>query len=128
MIIKMTVKDNDYSEILENFAKTILRFRFSEHLNSPDVDPKIQFLAIKRENKFEQLTNPVKRDKLTDDEKKFVIEYIKDAFKVFAVGNSSNSFLLLKQFNVIIKNSFIEKWENDECVYFLTRSNTIITQ
>ena len=120
MIIKMTVKDNDFGDILENFAR---------NLNN-----RITKLPINIEEMewFEQLEcMKLLTENHTEEEKELLIRKIKETFSTYVKDvckDESDVDYLIGKFKVEIIESMTDKWENGEMVYWFQHSGLVINQ
>lgn len=112
MIIRMTVQDNDYQFELKDFARKLL--------------PKLKANSdIKAYTKLTTLFSPNETDRLSILKKiKYIwIEYINNLW-----DDEQIKHYLISNFFIEIIDSFQEKWENNEYVYYFSNSNIVIAQ
>lgn len=136
MIICMTLHDNDFTEMIEDFAETFLAEAF---FNKSDMNFKID----ERVRLF--LSPSMKIDIASinceewENDKTLIQTEIINAWGKFvdklcmAVNDSSedcNDTLkyLKENFCVCVQMSYIDKWENGESVYYFTSNRMCITQ
>lgn len=121
MIIKFTVNDNDFYDILMRFGKSL---PVSLWVYTEDT-------KIREINYIRNIINPNSDIKLTDSDKRKLIERVRDQFNKFintAVRDVKTREYLSKNFKVSIVNTLTDKWENGEMFYWLQHSNALINQ
>jgi hypothetical protein len=136
MIIRMTVNDNDFGEIMKDYFKD---FRLKLSCGGLDNDTvgmsQDEVLAmIMNHRKINELLNPNFDSKLSSTDKKFIINAVVSSFENFInskvmLGLDVNTGVYLKNnFNVSIIDTLKDEWENGEAFYWLQHSNTIVNQ
>ena len=135
MIIRGTVNDNDFSESLEAFAKS-LNSRMLGLVNcvpaDASVDVKIQ--AHRDWQRIFDLINPncTNKDNFSDDDRSFIISKVTQAWKNFVkhwhVDQEDDRDYLINNFECTVSFNFTEMWENGEAVYYFTTAQTAICQ
>lgn len=122
MIIKMTVHDNDFAEFLESFAKN-LKAKMICNDNSTRDD------RCKTVDIFSKSAND---EVLTDEDESFICSQVNEIFSKYLSQtyflNEETKHYLISNFCVEIVDSFQEKWENGECVYYFSNSIAVIAQ
>lgn len=135
MIIKLTVNDNDFSELLENFAKSLTNRLLGLVNTIPEdapVDDKIQ--AHRDWDRTFKLLNPnvTTVTEQGDENEQFLCKQVIKCWTRFLRDRSDLDFeekaYLLKDFDVSIHWIYMDKWENGEAVYYFTKSNVVINQ
>lgn len=130
MIIKLTVKDNDYSNLMRGFVQN-LGSRVSQlPSNIRELDGLRQFEIIKEINKIDKLLNPNITEKHTDEDKAFLKEKITEAFVIYVCvrEDENTADYLTRNFKVDIVDSMEDKWENGEAWYWFQHSRTVLNQ
>lgn len=117
MIIRLTVKDNDFTHILKNYLKNI----YNNILYDAN-DDIMEYLHHDRV--IRKILNPNYSEDWTEEQKDILIERIKESFKAYC----NNDDYLISNLEVTISKEFTDNWENDEVVYWLQHSNNVITQ
>ena len=114
MIIRMTVYDNDFTGLIEDFTETL----FDTLWDNDWLRQHIFFPCDK---------NELKDNKTANDSKIF----IRDKWNNFVIkqGYSEDTCQYLQEeFELSFGNVYEEKWENNEVVYYFTLNQHIITQ
>lgn len=124
MIIRMTVQDNDYEFFLVNFAKSLANGFTNNYFIDSSIENIRKTLSI--------LNKPAGNDEaITEEDKNFIYLYINEAFSRYLkrsdLDHQIQQYLLLS-FYIEIVDSFQEKWENSEYVYYFSNSNVAIVQ
>ena len=133
MIIKMTVKDNDFGNLMSGFVLN-LGIRISQlPLNIKELDGERQLEIIKELKMLDRLLNPNITEQHTDEEKKLLVKRITEVFseyvnKPYVCGDEDTAAYLIRNFKVEIVNSMEDKWENGEMFYWFQHSRTVINQ
>lgn len=109
MIIKMTLNDNDFSEVIESFIQRLYYGYPVRESGNGDF-----FAMIKERKHFMELYN---NDDFTEEEKEWFIEVITKAWNQH-INNRTDKEYLQKNFVCKIVESITGKWENGEAFYF----------
>ena len=133
MIIKLTVNDNDYGELMNGFVRNLDNRISKIPSNIEELDINEQLEIIKELNMIDRLINPNITENHTDDEKAILVKRIKQAFeeyinKTYVCDNQDTANYLIKNFDVEIVNSMEDKWENGEVWYWFYHSRTYLCQ
>lgn len=117
MVIKFTVRDNDYWRVMDSFGNL-----FSSVL--------VRELPNEERDRVFKLLNPNLTKSYTEEDKTFLITEIKKMFKNFVESrvDAEASEYLTDNFEVEIITSVEDKWENDEMYYWFQHSDTVINQ
>lgn len=133
MIIKLTVRDNDFSELLESFANRMfylnIRNKLLEDMTTEEKSAEIDRMLAHED--ILQLINPNNDQEITTKEAAKIIEYIKEQFADFLIGrkvSSSTQDYLNKNLQITIQKSFTDRWENGEMIYWLQHSHIVVNQ
>ena len=132
MIIRMTVNDNDFTEVVEDFAKNLYGHLFA--IPSPDNYKPGEYVekVIRPKDKLRQILNPNNLDKPTKEDKAFVCECVRKAWEAYLYNRyystDSNLGYLLKEFRVSTTYTMHDKWENGEVVYCFITQRVCLTQ
>ena len=138
MIIKLTVRDNDFQKLIEHFVSD---WHFY-HFNIPTVDEALGCIENTEEllenvrlsfdaDKFRDLINPNYKLCISEEDEKFIIDYIKRRFNKFLEAmdmEAKTKEYLIDAFDVDILSCFYDADENGESFYYLQRSGTLINQ
>ena len=130
MIIRLTVEDNDYSDLMKNFVSNLSSRITRIPANIENMDSKRQLDIIMEIEDTGRLLNPNVTKKHTDEEKSFLIKRIKESFAEFAYSNvdDSTAEYLIEKFIVEIINSMEDTWENGEVWYWFQHSGVVLNQ
>lgn len=126
MIVRLTVKDNDFSDVLCRFMSS---FYVEVVWGCPLDDKSINFKEYKY---FNELLNPNCDHKLTEEETELLINRIKTSFenylkKIKSISEGTRDYLM-SRLDVKIIKSLTDKWENSEVVYWLQHSGKVVNQ
>lgn len=144
MVIRLTVNDNDFTQVLEKYLNNKM---FNLTLDLMD---KAQNLQEKREankhdekvlkayndamsvyadaeSKLREIFNVNNHNQLTTEEKDFLEERLQTSFDYY-IKRYNKPQELLGKLKVKISDTFTDKWENGEVVYWLQSSNTVVIQ
>ena len=116
MIIKMTVDDNDFSEILEKFGRNLSMNVLKCPDNIEELDSSIQISILKEIRLIDRLFNPNVTEDHTEEEIQLIKKRVKDTFTLFIhkrVSEDTERYLL-DNFQVDVVKSMEDKWENGE--------------
>lgn len=129
MIIKFTVKDNDYHYILKSFIDSLWKGMgmYAHYFNTPEE----YIVEEDLYNKFLKLTSPRNTEYCNEADISFIIEYIKHRLETFVkyfVRKEDYRVEMLNGFDVGIYSYFVDKCENGESFYWFQNSRAIICQ
>lgn len=132
MIIRMTVSDNDFTDVVEDFAKNLYGHLFampsSDNYKPDEYVEKVIF----PKDKLRQILNPNNCGMPTKEEKAFVCECVRKAWEAYLYNRyystDSNLGYLLKEFRVSTTYTMHDKWENGEVVYCFITQRVCLTQ
>lgn len=133
MIIRMTVEDNDYTELLEQFADNLFQKLFIESVMALNKDCSAEILRTLIETE-ESIRKTFFADSMKDisDEDKILLKaklhiiwgkYVDSMEKDERIKE-----YLKRDFNCSFSFTFEDKWENGEVVYFFTHPKKWISQ
>lgn len=128
MIVKATFKDNDHTQHLENFFNgfftRMLNYLYVafEKTNSKDVDNFSK--AFDEYQRFQKIFNPNINEKLSNEDKEFAIEKIKEAIIAYMEDIGQDNINYFRD-NLEVKfvASYFDKWENGETLYYFSKCN-----
>lgn len=133
MIIRMTVEDNDFTEMLENFAENLQEFLYQETKSSLKDNYSLEIFHTLLE------TEDAIRNTMWADSMKEVAEEGKTLLKarlhimwgkyVDSTEKEDRTKEYLKRdFDCSFGFTFEDKWENGEAVYYFTHAQKWISQ
>lgn len=120
MIIRMTVLDNDFTDFLESFTKNLQVKIMCDYSARRNVRKTVEIFSKSANGKI-----------LTDEDKNFICSQVNKAFSDYVnrvISDDKEKHYLISNFFVEIVDSFQEKWENDEYVYYFSKSCAVVTQ
>lgn len=121
MIIRMTVQDNDFVEFLASFAKNLKAKIIFDDNTLKTLEKTVEIFAKSSHDLV-----------VTDEDKSFICSQVNKAFSDYVnrviSDDEQTKHYLISNFSVEIVDSFQEKWENGEYVYYFSNSNVVITQ
>lgn len=128
MVIKFTINNLDYDYFLKQFIKELFTYMSASQ----------KFISLTKYtemeaayNRFSKLTSAHNKEKLTQNEVDFILDYIKSRFIDYVekhIYNETKQKLLIKNFNVKMQKAFVDRCENGESFYWLQHSGSIIIQ
>lgn len=125
MIIRLTVKDNDFSEVLENYLSRF--FINIEKTQDLTIDNSLDIMKMHK--KINAMLNPNMDYTLTLEDKEFLIQQVKDSFAYWCGSRYPDDVdYLTKNLQVSILDSMRDKWENGEACYWFQHSGIVINQ
>lgn len=127
MIIKMTVGDNDFTDVIENFFSNFYHRTFKtmyEDLYEETTDEIIGFFE-----KDEFIRNKISfsTERITKDDALKLISLLYELFRHYIRYIESKTYIL-ENLKIYITYKVVDKWENGEVVYYFTSNNKFITQ
>ena len=133
MIIRMTVEDNDYTELLEDFADNLQEYLFQETKSAikDNYSPEITLQLLQTED---IIRNTLWADSVKDvtDEGKTLLKARLHIMwgKYIDSGEQEDRIkdYLKKDFDCSFSFNFKDKWENGEAVYYFTHAKKWISQ
>lgn len=131
MIFRITVNDNDFTDILERFANNLFD-RIYWAKDKPEMDSTEWYEKIyKPKQEIQKLMNPNITSNLTDEDKVVLraAVFLEWCDYVDNLPNRDNTKEYLKKnFEVSVGFDFTDKWENGEVVYYFTTNQKWISQ
>lgn len=132
MIFRMTVEDNDYTELVETFADNLFDklYWFGENPDEMNLYTGYSTRYTAQED-LQRILNPNITTHLTREDEIILrgaiivkwAEYVDKLHK-----NEHTDKYLRDNFQVTVGYTFEDKWENGEVVYYFTTNNSILTQ
>ena len=140
MIIAITIRDNDFGDLIESYLKKFRKNLTLELSSVCDAD-------VTRENKdafvefFETydkinyLLNPNNEIKYTEEQLNFLtnriklsFEYYKKEYLTYRDGNIDDLEYVMNNLKITFPKHLIDKWENGEMFYYLLHSGIVVNQ
>ena len=127
MILKLTVKDNDFSYLLKRYLNNFhsnITIDIDFGCKGPDKYEKFEEKELAR-----RLLNPNCYTEYTIDDAEFLRKRIRSSFEYFVNKVCPKDVeYLMKNLGISFPRYFEDKWENGESVYWMMHSNTVIEQ
>lgn len=129
MIIKLTVKDNDFTALIETFCENLFE---KLCFNTRDYDdPTELYQALKASDEIRRIIFDDEPKNLTDEVKtilkaKVFLEWC--TFLDTLDKPESTKEYLKKEFRCSFSYTFKDRWENGENVYYFTHGQKFLTQ
>ena len=125
MIIRLSVNDNDFSSKLEDYLKSIWIY-----ITETDVLTKENVLEmIHTKNKVFEMLNPNSGYELTENDKDFLKNQIRNSFRYWCETRfPSDAEYLSKNLTIEILDVIEAQCENGEACYWLQHSDCVINQ
>ena len=125
MIVRLSVKDNDFSIILEsylsNFLLNITKTCELTRENALDI--------WENQKKINQILNPNIHRDWTEEDTEFLEEQIRQSFAYFCEKRKpASKEYLVKNLDIKFLKSVADKWENGEACYWFQHSKIVLTQ
>ena len=133
MIIRMTVDDNDFTELLENFADDLRKLLFDEtkYTYQNDNNPEILRQLIETEETIRQTLWADSIKDVTDEGKTLLKARLHIMWGKYVDSGEQEDRIkdyLKKDFDCSFSFKFEDKWENGEVVYYFTGADKWISQ
>ena len=132
MIIRMTVDDNDFTELLEDFADNLREHFFQETKSlRDDCSPEAFHALITTEETIRQTLWADSTKEVTEEGKillKARLHIMWGKYVDSGEQEDSTKDYLKKYFNCSFSFKFEDKWENGEAVYYFTTADKWISQ
>lgn len=142
MIIRLTVKDNDFTYVLSSYLSKIRKnilcdlSLICEELHEKEkkgieIDTRAFINYYEESEKVNNILNPNIAKVLMDEDKEYLINRIDSSFKSYLQTyklDKSTVLYLVNELKISFPKQFEDKWENGESVYWLQHSNNVITQ
>lgn len=126
MIIRATVHDNDFNDVMNSYFRNFIN-RFLDFDDDELNDDPIG--VMKKTKQLMYLVNPNNQINYTDEQKQIIINRIQETFNAFVdETEKENSDYLKRKLKVTIHNSFNDQWENGEVWYWFLHSKAYINQ
>lgn len=117
MIIRMTVKDNDYTDDINQFSHNLFCKFLDEEVSFDEIR------ALQRAFRSNADDKPVKEDI------ELLHKYVKIAFERYISNIKPEvATYLIRKFEVSTTSGMVDKWENGEVAYYFTSSDACIIQ
>lgn len=133
MIIRMTVEDNDFTELLEDFANDLVNLFFQEttYNCSNDYNPEILHQLIETEETIRRTLWAESMKEVTEEGKTLLKARLHIMWGRYVDSGEQEDEIkdyLKRDFKVDISFKFEDKWENGEAVYYFTHAGKWISQ
>ncbi len=140
MIIRMTVHDNDFQDIMNGFVHNLYNGLTSVPMNlytkytleEPDGDAFNEYIQCSiRVNKIRELLNPNTTLVLSDEDKKLILQRVKSLFDDYVKTHEPNDTAadyLRNHFEVSIIGCVTDRDENGEAWYWFQTSGCVMNQ
>ena len=133
MIIRMTVEDNDFTEMLEDFANDLVKLFFQEtkYNYENDYNPEILHQLIKTEEMIRQTLWAESMSEIIEEGKTLLEARLYIMWGRYVDSGEQEDRIkdyLKRDFKVDISFNFEDKWENGEAVYYFTHAGKWISQ
>ena len=126
MIIRLSVEDNDFQELLEKYASKLF-LNITEDGEELTVDNAMHKYDIM--DKTNKILNPNCHHKLTKEDEIFLEEQIRKSFAYFCEKRKpSSKDYLVSKLTIKFLKSMTDKWENGEACYWFQHSGAVATQ
>lgn len=130
MIIRLTVEDNDFGDLMNIFLKKFPGVITKIPSNIENMETQNQLDTINEIEEIDKLLNPNITEKHTNEEKMILIRRIVIAFSEFVYDytDEHTAEYLEKRFKVETVDFMEDKWENGEVWYWFQHSGVFLNQ
>ena len=133
MIIRMTVEDNDFTEMLESFADNLQEFFYLETKTAlkDNYSPEIVRTLIETEDAIRNTMWATSMKEVTDESKTLLKARLHIMWGKYIDSIEKEEIVkeyLKRNFKCSFSFNFKDKWENDEAVYYFTHAKKWISQ
>lgn len=133
MIIKVDYYNNDLAQVFESFFS---RFKFINYYANlvylrDAIDEKSLKLYKHKRIDMEELFDKIffKPAEVTQAEKRRFAKYVKESILAYMVKTHGEEILeYIQDIKVVVNNTFREKFENGEAIYYFITANKYIVQ
>ena len=127
MIIRLTVRDNDFGEVMDDFVKQLPNILTKLPKGIEKLESKKQLEIVKELDCIDRL---LRIGDLSNEEKDIVVKRIEKVFCEFVhdVTCESIAKYLIKNLDVRTINVMEDKWENGEVWYWFQHSGAWLNQ
>ena len=123
MVIRLTVGDNKYTNVLKKFADRLIE-NLVYNINL-DIDDLVT--TEKELRRGSRIIGIINSKEVSDNERGYLIQQIRNAFYSY-IRDKRNEEYISDNLLITITDSFIDKDENGEVVYWLSTSKIVIVQ
>lgn len=123
MVIRLTVGDNKYTNVIKKFVDRLIE-NLVYNINL-DVDDLIT--TEKELRRGSRIIGIINSKEVSDNERGYLIQQIRNAFYSY-IRDKRNDEYISDNLLITITDSFIDKDENEEVVYWLSTSKIVIVQ
>lgn len=140
MIIRFTMNDNDYTQLIELFLSKPLTYRVSEYIDDLKNDLNIKKIGEAKYYKdwknlqikideFKKLITKCSENKISGNERAEFLKILKESFLYFAgkIKNDYNYSYIKKRIKINLKRRISDEWQNYEVVYYFISNEKYIT-
>lgn len=126
MIIRLSVEDNDFQELLEKYASKLF-FNIGEDGEKLTTENAMDKWSMQK--RINQILNPNVGKKITKEDELFLEERIRKSFAYFCEKyKPSSKEYLISKLTIKFMKSMTDKWENGEACYWFQHSGAVVTQ
>lgn len=139
MIIRFTMNDNDYTQLIELFLSKSLTYRVSEYIDDLKNDLDIKKIGEAKYYKewknlqikideFKKLITKCSENKISRDERTEFLKILKESFLYFAgkIKNNYDYNYIKKEIKINLKRRISDEWQNYEVVYYFISNEKYI--
>ena len=139
MIIRFTMNDNDYTQLIELFLSKSLTYRVSEYIDDLKNDLDIKKIGEAKYYKewknlqikideFKKLITKCPENKISRDERTEFLKILKESFLYFAgkIKNNYDYNYIKKEIKINLKRRISDEWQNYEVVYYFISNEKYI--
>lgn len=125
MIIRLSVNDNDFSNIIEEYLSGL----WSNIIETDVLSKENALEMIDNKRKINEILNPNNDYKLKENDKIFLENQIRKSFRYWCENHyPCDAVYLNKNISIEFLNVMEDKWENGEACYWFQHSACVITQ
>lgn len=129
MIIKLTLNNNDYGEVIALYFQNFISNLLYTSVNGSNIYDDEILMEWKLMKKLQWLLNPNNDIVYTEEQKQFIIDRIQTSFNrhISKYIPDSQSYIM-NNLEISIIDSMEDKWENGESWYWFQHSDTYLNQ
>ena len=130
MVIKMTVGNNDFGELMDSFVGNLSSYLLRCPDDIEERDGAKQLEVIREIWRVDKLINPNVTENHTEEDKRAIKKRIKELFSLVTEKqvNEETWKYLVDNFCVDIIDCVEDKWENGEMYYWFQHSGMYVCQ
>jgi hypothetical protein len=127
MIIKITVSDNDFGEIIEHYLDNFFRFKLTDTISVDKTNKESLMKYFDLSQMDDNMFQLIRSEKLSIENKEKLENYIKTLFEL-SIKNHKSKDYLMKNLEIKVLYNLKCMDENGECYYYFPTNYKYINQ